>query len=229
MLVQASTIRGTVAEGTDGKLGDVDDLYFDAYRWRVHFLVLTTGGIVSQDRLLLAPALIETSDWQSRRLAARISQDLLQACATSELAENVARQLERVGAGFAAGPPPTPKPEGWQAAGPKGEPNSPETDDAGRPLVRSVNEVTGYQVAAQDGQLGFIQDFLIDVRRWTIEYLLVHQRHFLPGPTRRVPVSWCELFDWAAHCVRMKVSRDRIRQCRKHPARATLGQMLDRT
>jgi hypothetical protein len=229
MLQQASKIRGVVVEGYDGKLGEVDDLHFDAYRWRVHYLVLRVDGIVSKERCLLSPTFIEASDWQQGRLTARMTRDLLEGSAESELDKHVAKQLEQSGADYAAGTPPSVRPVGSAAAAPRGEPSDPETDREGRPLVRSFDEVSGYAVDARNGRSGFIQDLLVDTQAWTIEYMLVHQRHLLPSPTRQVPTSWCGEFDWVAHCVRMNVARDQIHACPEYSAWATPGQMLDRT
>jgi hypothetical protein len=222
MLQQASKIRGVVVEGYDGELGDVDDLYFDSYRWQVHFLVLHVDGIMSKERCLLSPSFIEASDWRQGRLTARMTQDLLEGTSDFELDvhKNVARQLAS---------PPTLQPVGSPAAGPRGDPGDPETDQEGRPLMRSVDEVVGYAVEARDGYAGFVQDLLVDTKDWTIGYMLVHQRNVLPSPTRQVPISWCQQFDWAADCVRMNAARHQIHASPEHPARATPGQMLDRT
>ncbi|HET8533403.1 MAG TPA: hypothetical protein VFO08_19775 [Methylomirabilota bacterium] len=43
----------------------------------------------------------------------------------------------------------------------------------GDPSLRSTRDVTGYYIAAPDGDIGHVADFLIDDRAWAIRYLVV--------------------------------------------------------
>ena len=59
--------------------------------------------------------------------------------------------------------------------------------DRGDPHLRSMNEVVGYHIEANDGEIGHVEDFFVDDRAWCIRYMLVDTRNWLPG--RKVLVS----------------------------------------
>jgi len=42
---------------------------------------------------------------------------------------------------------------------------------------------------AADGDIGRVHDLYFDDRRWTVRYLVVDTRHWLPGRRERTPVS----------------------------------------
>jgi hypothetical protein len=39
--------------------------------------------------------------------------------------------------------------------------------------LRSVKEVTGYRIKASDGNLGHVEDFIVDEDNWVIRYMIV--------------------------------------------------------
>jgi len=214
MLIRASEIRGSIVEGTDGQLGIVDDLYFDAYRWLVDYLVIDMGTWFDEQEALLPPSHIETVDWPSHRILVRTSRDGLRHGPQPSQHHTVARQMAERNAGYVWWPPAVePNVEGT-APGPIGDPFASETDQQGRPLMRSVEEVTGYVVEAIDGRCGRLLNLLVDDRSWRIMALIIDHHNWLPGPGVIVPVDFVEHFDWLAHTVHMTVTRDRIRSCK---------------
>ena len=53
------------------------------------------------------------------------------------------------------------------------------------PLLRSTNVVSGYHIQASDGEIGIVEDFIVDDEMWAIRYLIVGTRNWWPGA--RVP------------------------------------------
>jgi hypothetical protein len=54
------------------------------------------------------------------------------------------------------------------------------------PNLRSARAVTGYGLRATDGDLGHVEDFLVDEQDWAIRYL-VEPHWSAPRPPRRRP------------------------------------------
>jgi hypothetical protein len=46
----------------------------------------------------------------------------------------------------------------------------------------------GYHIQATDGEIGHVEDFFADDQYWTLRYLLVDTRNWLPGRSR-MPVK----------------------------------------
>ena len=51
----------------------------------------------------------------------------------------------------------------------------------GDPHRRSIAVVTGYHIHASDGQIGHVENFLIDDATWGIRYLVIDTRNWWPG------------------------------------------------
>lgn len=64
-------------------------------------------------------------------------------------------------------------------------------------MLRVINEIVGYTLLAQDGEIGRCQDFLFDDRSWVVRYMVAKTAKWLPG--RKVIVSpvFLEQPDWA--------------------------------
>lgn len=54
-------------------------------------------------------------------------------------------------------------------------------------MLRSLNEINGYVLGAQDGDIGRCSDFLFDDRDWTVRYVVADTKKWLPG--RKVLIS----------------------------------------
>jgi hypothetical protein len=49
------------------------------------------------------------------------------------------------------------------------------------PHLRSIEEITGYHIHATDGEIGHVEDFLVDDAGWGIRYVAVDTRNWWPG------------------------------------------------
>ena len=49
------------------------------------------------------------------------------------------------------------------------------------PHLRSVEAVTGYHIHASDGEIGHVEDFLVEDADWSIHYLVVDTKNWWPG------------------------------------------------
>jgi hypothetical protein len=78
-------------------------------------------------------------------------------------------------------------------------------------MLRSLKDLEGYTIAATDGDVGRVVDFLLDDERWTIRYLVVETGGFLDG--RRVLVSPISLrtVDWLNRRVHLALTVDKIK------------------
>jgi sporulation protein YlmC with PRC-barrel domain len=88
-----------------------------------------------------------------------------------------------------------------------------ETDLADRHL-RSAREVIGYRVLAKDGEIGQVEDVLVDETDWTIRYILVDTRSWLPVRKVLVEYGWIERVGWTDEIVRTNLSQRRQAQSR---------------
>jgi hypothetical protein len=79
------------------------------------------------------------------------------------------------------------------------------------PHLRSTNAVQGYNIQALDGEIGHVEDFLIDGETWAIRYLVVDTRNWWPGKKVLVSPQWIESVDWSESKVIVNLSREAIK------------------
>jgi hypothetical protein len=77
--------------------------------------------------------------------------------------------------------------------------------------LRSTNEVTGYNLLALDGEIGHVDDFIVDDETWAIRYLVVATRNWWPGKKVLISPKWIENVSWEEREVAIGLSRDAIK------------------
>ncbi len=90
-------------------------------------------------------------------------------------------------------------------------PVSESTDDHGDPHLRSTHEVIGYAIQASDGGIGHVEDFLVDDETWTLRYMVIDTKDWLPGKKVLVAPRWVSTVEWASSRVYVDLPRETIK------------------
>lgn len=80
------------------------------------------------------------------------------------------------------------------------------------PNLRSVEEVTGYTIEARDGDIGHVEDFIVDDENWIIRYMIVDTRNWLPGRKVLVALNWIEDIAWDTRRVQVDLKQGTIKR-----------------
>jgi hypothetical protein len=72
--------------------------------------------------------------------------------------------------------------------------------------------VTGYNIQAEDGEIGHIEDFIIDDDTWAIRYLIIDTQNWWPGKKVLVSPQWIDRVDWSLSKVYINLSREEIKK-----------------
>jgi hypothetical protein len=83
--------------------------------------------------------------------------------------------------------------------------------------------VSGYAIAASDGTIGHVEDFIVDARDWKIHWLEVDTRNRLPGRHVMVAPRHVQRVDWAQRQVHVTLSREAVRGCPEYNATSRAG------
>ena len=78
--------------------------------------------------------------------------------------------------------------------------------------LRSTHAVNRYKVQAADGELGQIDDFVIENESWAIRYLIVDLGSWVSGKKVLVSTRWIERVSWSDSKVFVDLSREIIKQ-----------------
>ncbi len=211
---------------TDAEVGKVKDAYFDDQHWAVRYLVVDTGGWLSGRKVLISPLSINETDWNARLIHVNLTRDQVQSAPDIDTDKPVSRQHEteyfdHYGYPYYwAGPAmwgPTSFPAGTGAAlGQVPPPVNPEMlaqreQQSHDPHLRSASEVIGYHIEASDGAIGHVDDFLFDDEDWSLRYVVVDTRNWLPGRQVLVSAEWVEDVSWSERRAYVGLSREEVR------------------
>jgi hypothetical protein len=84
--------------------------------------------------------------------------------------------------------------------------------------LRSANKVTGYHIEATDGDIGHVEDFIIDGETWEIRYMFVATQNWWPGKKVLIVPQWIDRVSWDDSRVYVDLSRETIKNAPEyHP------------
>jgi hypothetical protein len=84
--------------------------------------------------------------------------------------------------------------------------------------LRSTEDVRGHRLTTTDGDLGHVEDVLVEDLTWRIRYLDVDTRHWWPGKHVLVAPEWIEAVSWGDSAVHVALSSDTIRHAPAYDA-----------
>lgn len=223
-------VTWTVLASDGSDVGRVKDLYFDDERWTVRYLVVTTGNWLTGRTVLLSPMVVDRVDRDNTGFGLRLTRGEIEHAPQPDAARPVSRQWETLASGYYG------MPHYWigmgiwggQAATPgeayaAGPPDTPPSAPAEDHHLRSAHDVAGYHIQASDGEVGHVEDFLLDADSWRIRYLIVDTSNWIGGRTLLIPPEWATNIDWLNEQVRVAVTRDQL----THSPEYQHGQLID--
>lgn len=195
MLREASHLLGEAIDACDGRLGVVEDLYFDDQTWLVRYALVRTGVPFRREHLLIEPGAIAKPEWPSRRLDVWLSRREARGQAAADEAE--APPLLHL-----------PSPEHQQHR----RVHAQMLEDARRLApdgshLRSVRDGMTYRLSARDGSAGRVRDFVLDDSTWAVTHVAVDVQLFIGSKPVLVPPQFIEAVDPMGCAVRATLSR----------------------
>jgi len=222
MLQLGSALKGYAIEASDGRIGTANDFLFDDRTWKVRWLVANTGNWLTGRKVLVHPSAIGHSDYERRELSVTLTKAQVEGSPDIQQDQPVSQQMESSlhhyygwdpnwgGSYFGMGMGAMDLPY-YDAAPMRENTNIVLGSDDGDPHLRSIAAVTGYHTHATDGQIGNVEDFLIDNATWGIHYLIIHTRNWWPGQHVLVSPYAVKAINWSGREVRLDVSRDQVK------------------
>lgn len=77
--------------------------------------------------------------------------------------------------------------------------------------LRSTEKVTGYNIQATDGEIGHVEDFIIDDETSAIRYPVIDARNWWPGKKVLISPEWIERVSWSEDKVFINLTREAIK------------------
>ncbi len=77
-------------------------------------------------------------------------------------------------------------------------------------MLRSLKDLEGYKITAEDGDIGKLHDFLFDNGFWTVRYVVVDTGHWLPGRKVLLRPGVLLNFNWRERSLGVGLTRKQI-------------------
>ena len=192
----------------------IDDLYFDD-----RYLVVDTSNWLTGRRVLVSPWSVGAVDLSNKTIAVNLTREQVENSPGVDTRVPVDRQYEIEYSRYYGYPYYWTGPYAWGAEAypllPSGGaavlPPVEEAVPQGDPHLRSASAVAGYYIQATDGDIGHVEDFLVEDRSWTIRYVEVDTRNWWPGKHVLVSPDWITRVDWQESKVFVDLTRDAIK------------------
>lgn len=238
MLWNASSLIGYMISATDGEIGSVQDLLFDDENWTIRWLVVDTGTWLSGRKVLLPPSACVEPLAATRTLEVKVTRQQVKDSPSIDTDAPVSRMQESEVVGYYGWEPywlayPYAATAGMPNPAPPVEPRrTADTEtvgaaEKGDPHLRSLNEVTGYYVHATDGDIGHVEEFLMDADDWTLRYVVVDTKNWWPGKKTLVSPRSFRDVNWEEATVTTSLTRDRVKNAPEYDPTQTVDRAYE--
>jgi hypothetical protein len=209
----------------------VRDFYFDDEHWTVRYFVVNTGSWLFGREVLVAPQTVGEVNPHRGTIEVRLTREQVRESPPLEFDKPVSRQHEEElhryygwspywlppdgGAGMMLPPPALAPPPAFApppVLSEDTEPNLAAEERHADPHLRSGSELlSGYTLHAQDGEIGRVDDFILDDHEWRVRYLVIHTGAWFLGKDALLPPVWIERISYDRAEVFVSLPRPAIR------------------
>jgi hypothetical protein len=221
MLRPFSQIKNFALAARDGEIGKVKELYFDDQNWIVRYVVVDTGGWLTGRKVLLLPSSIGAIAEESKLIAVHLTKERIENSPPIDADKPVSRQHEEewhryygysgywlVPEAIAFGAMPVVT--GVEAQAADEARRAKGSEEHCDPHLCSTSEVTDYSIHAADGEIGKVDDFIIDDEGWAIRYVVI-LRSWWAGKKVFLSPEWIEHVSWEESEIFVPLSRETIK------------------
>ena len=202
MLLNLTSLFGVSILAKDGNIGHVRDVLFHDRSWVIRYFVVETGNQFSGRRVLLSPHSFLQPEWEKRVLPVDLTIEEVRQSPDVDTDLPVYRQQE-IAMTLHYGWPAYWTMEASRMAGEESESN-------GDPNLRSANEILTYKVKSSDGDLGSMDDLVVEDANWFIRFLVLSAGNWFEGQKLLVASRWVGSVSWANKEIIVPHSRDII-------------------
>jgi len=217
LLQTTRELAGCTLLCADGEIGGIEEFLFDDSTWVVRYLVVTTGAGLSDRRALVSPIAVGAVDTTNKTICIELTSMQIENSPPIDTHGRVSRQDEAEYYNYLQWPP------YWEAGPSPGlaRPPTPSAAPGARMhagatrapqmRLRRTTALTGYSVATRDGDIGVVDNVVVDIRYWAIRYLDVDTGERWSGRHVLVHPGWLERVSWIDRAMSVDLVRDAIK------------------
>jgi sporulation protein YlmC with PRC-barrel domain len=218
MVIRFGVLKECIVAASDGELGRVRDVYFDDEHWVIRHFIVSTSRWLGRD-VLISPRAVASVDTGQNRVTLNVTTKKVQESPSLDVDRPVSKREAEVYYRHYGWPVYWANNEGFVGVaaslaalpGPMDEPSVVRSPlPAGDPHLRSAREVVGYHIRCRDGDVGHLEDLLVDQADWTIPVLVVDPHNWWPGKHVVIVPQLVRGIDWSRNRIHVDLSHDQI-------------------
>ncbi len=246
MLYRADAILNQKVEATDGVVGVVKDLYFDDASWTLRYLVVDTGGWLTGRDILIGSESLVQYDEERGVVVTRLSQMQIENSPDAESGQPISRLSEIQLSQYYGWSPYWSAPAGlfpWsktysfprEPSAPNGGPLTSqfesefEKQSQTEPNLRSFSHLKDYGLHANDGDVGQVEDLLIEPETWRITHLIADTRLWWPGGLVVIDRALIDRICWPERQIAVSMTRAEVKNSPAYDKSHPLNEKLQTT
>lgn len=213
-------------QATDGVIGEVKEFYFNDKTWHIRYLIIKTGGWMFGREVLISPVALIKEKWQNDVFPVNLTKKQISSSPDIDTDKPVARPREIElydhyqwesywGSGFYGGGSlgvSMPFPVIDRKVQIEADKNDKRVDDDNH--LRSTAIITGYHIQATDGEIGHVNDFIMDDKTWEIKFIVVDTHNWFGGKKVIIPVGLIKKIEWTDSKVFLDMSMNAVKKCK---------------
>ena len=182
---------------TDGDIGHLEQFYFDDRDWEISYFVVDIGTWLHGKKVLMLPNAITGVDEPTKTINASFTKQQVQESADVRTHTPVELQQPHDYSLYLGWPHYIGLAALNDCDRGLGSEHDHEKDETSKPPLtgsydehlRSSKVVSRYNIMAVDGEIGHIEDGIVEDQTWTIEYVVANLRHWWPGKKVLLPTE----------------------------------------
>jgi uncharacterized protein YrrD len=200
------SLIGYTMSATDGEIGKVKDIYFDDETWTIRYLILETGNWLSSRKVLISSQALLPTNRENEAFPINLTMKQIENSPDINTDLPVSRQQEIQLYEY------YPWTEYWVGGMGTTGMSMPMRESVGEEIsekaheavlklhgdhhLRSAEKLIDYKIEAKDGDIGDIEDFIIDDVTWKMIFLVVDTGDWFPGKKVLLSPKWIKEINW---------------------------------
>jgi hypothetical protein len=211
MMLNIRGLVGCVLDGRDGIVGEITSFYFDDRDWIVRYALVGTVARAASRQVFVPPCVFQVSDWCSGIMRTDLTREQIKRSPAIDVARPLSRRQEMAIIQYYE------MPVYWRmaaraAVSVSGFPGKAAGAAVGYPALHSTREIFGCPVKGRDGEIGVLEDLLIDEVSWAVIYAVVNTGVGAVDRKVLLPPRWVERVDRGTPTVCVALARQTVTQ-----------------
>lgn len=224
MLNKVKTLKGYKLNCIDGEIGKVKEFYFEDHNWTIRYLIADTGNWLVGKQVLISPYALNGVNNEDQYIVINLTKNQIENSPSLASDKPISRLYEEDCCSYYEWPAYWGNPNLGVTGGlypiiANGqnheklmESESTQGDKDLDTHLRSTHELSGYTSHATDGEIGHVEDFIIDYETLEIRYLVIATMNWWPGKKILISPKWIERVSWKESEVFVNLIRETIKQ-----------------